>query len=181
MEYLKLSWEEIEEFCMELARRIKRDNLKFDYILAISRGGLIPGRLLSDYLDIDILVARIKFYTSIGKTSEKPVIEYFPENVSGLRILVVDDIADTGESLLVTVNELRKRGALFYRIATLLMKPWSKIKPDYYVKVTDKWVIFPWEKIETIRNIKSKKRNEEEFFKEVKRAGLIEYINLDIL
>ncbi len=183
IEYLTLGWDEIENYCIELAKRIKRDGVKFDYILAISRGGLIPARLISDYLDLDILVTRIKFYTSIGKTSRRPVVLYFPEDVYKKRILIVDDIADTGESILKAIEELKKRNVNFYKVATLLKKPWSKITPDYYVKETDRWVVFPWEKIETIRSIRNKTKNEEEIYKELEKAGLKSYFrkNLDLV
>ncbi len=180
MEYLKLNWEDIERYCIEIAKRIKRDGLKFDFILAISRGGLIPARLLSDYLDLDILVTRIKFYTSIGKTSEKPRVEYFPENIKNKRILLVDDIADTGESILLAIEEMKRRNVYYYKVATLLKKPWSKVIPDYFVEETDKWVIFPWERMETIRNIRNRNPDEKDFMKEIEKAGLKEYLKLEL-
>ncbi|WP_243666043.1 phosphoribosyltransferase [Vulcanisaeta sp. JCM 16159] len=67
-------------------------------------------------------------------------------------MLVVDDVTDTGKTLAVARDILRFYGAREVRTATLYVKPWSKIKPDYYVGTTDKWILFPWEVGEVIRS-----------------------------
>lgn len=162
MEYLRLSWRDIEKQCRELARRIRKRGLGFDVIIALARGGWVPGRLLSDYLGNDELyTVRVKYYAGVGQRKEKPLILHPPElDIAGKRVLLVDDIADTGESLLAAMKHLRERGAGSIFVATLVRKPHSKVIPDLYVRETDAWVVFPWEVKETIESIKGKGRGE---------------------
>jgi hypoxanthine phosphoribosyltransferase len=85
-----------------------------------------------------------------------------PVNVSGKKVLVVDEIADTGKSLQLIREHLKARGASEVRIATIYLKPWSIVKPDYYAKETNRWVVFPWEVKETVRKIVQKYREQGE-------------------
>jgi len=76
--------------------------------------------------------------------------------VEGERVLVVDDVADTGESLRVVQTHLGEKGATEVKIATIYYKPWSVLIPDYYEKETSSWIIFPWERKETVRKVVEK-------------------------
>lgn len=162
MEYLRLSWRDIEEQCKELARRIKKRRIDFDIIIALARGGWIPGRLLSDYLDTDELyTVRVKFYEGVGKRAKKPLILHPTQfTIRGKKVLLVDDIADTGESLLAALEHLKERGARGITVATLVKKPYSKVTPDLYVEETSAWVVFPWEVKETLKSLRDKKEIE---------------------
>ncbi|WP_456475074.1 phosphoribosyltransferase [Candidatus Pyrohabitans sp.] len=174
MKYLRLTWEDIEEQCLTLAREIKAKKVPFDLIIGIARGGWVPARLLSDMLDSDELhTMRVKFYTGIGEVAEKPVILHPTQiDVTGKKVLLVDDIADTGKSLIIARRHLEERGAGEIFVVTLVKKPHSEINPDLYVKETDAWVIFPWEVRETVRLILSKAESSEEAERELVRAGL---------
>jgi hypothetical protein len=176
MEYLRLTWDDIVEDCIKLAEEIRNRGVKFDMIVGIARGGWVPSRILSDILDNDeIYTVRVKFYRAIGETAEKPLILHPTQfDVSGRRILLVDDIADTGKSLLAAIEHLKERGAGELFVVTLVKKPQSKFNPDIFVEETRKWVIFPWEVYETIRDIKSKVNSDEEFMREIKKAGITE-------
>lgn len=168
MEYLRLSWEEIEEFCKKLAEKIKEKKLGRHLLIGLSRGGLVPLRLISDYLGVnDIHVVRVKFYERVGKTLSKPKIVHEVQfDISGRDILVIDDIADTGESIIAALEHMKERGARNIAVATLLKKPHSKITPDIFVKETSAWVIFPWEVQESARDIAKKGKEE------LKKAGI---------
>ncbi len=174
MEYVRLSWGDIQEQCELLAKRIEEREVEFDIIVGIARGGWVPARLLSDILDNDELyTVRVKFYDDVAKTKEKPLILHPTQfDVAGKKVLLVDDIADTGESLLETIKHLndRKAGDIF--VATLVKKPSSKYTPDLYAMETSAWVIFPWEVRETARSIL--KRGAKGDAKELKRAGIKE-------
>lgn len=176
MKYLRLSWDDIERLCMTLAKEIKRRKVAFDIIVGIARGGWVPARLLSDMLDNDELhTMRVKFYTGIGEVAAKPVILHPTQiDVTGKKVLLVDDIADTGKSLSIAKRHLEERGAGNIFVVTLIKKPHSEINPDLYVEETDAWVIFPWEVRETIRLILQKAKSREEAEKELARAGLSE-------
>jgi hypothetical protein len=174
MEYLKLSWSDVEEHCRVLAKGIKERATSFDVIIGIARGGWVPARILSDLLDNDeIDTLRVKFYESVGKTAKEPRILHSTQiDVEGKDILLVDDIADTGESLIATIEHLKEKKAKSIFVVTLAKKPISKFTPDLFVKETPDWVIFPWEISETARDIKSRSNSEEDTQKELKKAGL---------
>lgn len=171
MEYLRLSWDDIEEHSRTLAKEIEERAVPFDIIIGISRGGWVPARILSDILDNDeIDTVRVKFYESVGKTAKKPLIIHPTQiDIKGKDILLVDDIADTGESLIATIKHLKERNVENVFVVTLVKKPQSKFTPDLFVEETEKWVIFPWEVNETIKDIKARSNPTEE----LKKAGLL--------
>jgi len=79
------------------------------------------------------------------------------KDLSGKRVLVVDDVADDGGTLKGVVEfEVLPRNPLEVKTATLHMKPWCRFKPDYYVEATDAWIIYPWEKHEVVRQVAKK-------------------------
>lgn len=175
MEYLKLSWSDIEDQCRALAKEIKEQSVPFDVIIGISRGGWVPARLLSDLLDNDeIDTVRVKFYKSVGQTAREPVVLLSTQiDIEDKDVLLVDDIADTGESLAATVEHIRGKNVKSIFVVTLLKKPISKFTPDLFAKETPDWVIFPWETSETKRNLEAKSDSPDELQKELKKAGLL--------
>ena len=172
MEYLLLSWSDIEEQCRELAKRIEEGAISFDVIIGISRGGWVPARLLSDILgNDDVDTVRVKFYKAVGQTAKKPVILLSTQiDIAGKDILLVDDIADTGESLAATIEHLKEKAVKSISVATLIKKPQSVFTPDFFVRETPDWVIFPWEINETKRDIEARFDQKEELEKEHDRA-----------
>jgi len=158
MEYIKPSWEDIENMTKKLGEKIKKSRFKFDWIVGISRGGLVPARLLSDYFDcLKVAIMRVEFYESVGKTKDFPrITQPLQVTVKGKNVLVVDDVADTGRSLVVAKDHIKRKGAKQIKIATLHYKPISIFKPDFYIMKTNAWIIYPWEKMETERKLRKK-------------------------
>ncbi|MFN3527886.1 MAG: TIGR00725 family protein [Candidatus Altarchaeaceae archaeon] len=150
--FLELSWNDIERMCKKLKEKI---NFDADIIVGISRGGLVPARILSDLLDIKNLeIIKIESYTGIGTKKEPKITRELLIDIKDKNVLLVDDVADTGESLILAKEYLLKKFPKNLKIATLHYKPKSKIIPDYYVEETEKWIIYPWEKNETIKEIR---------------------------
>ncbi len=160
MKFLKPTWTEISEMCETLASKVKE--YKPDILVGISRGGLVPVRLLSDILDNrNVAIMKIEFYTGIGERAKEPkVTQPLTIDITGKRVLIVDDVADTGHSLMVASEYVKSKGASECRIATLHFKPTSAFKPDYYLASTDAWIIYPWEIHEMERELKKKKKTE---------------------
>ena len=152
-EYVTPSWDQIYEMLVEMALKIKQSGFRPDLIVGVSRGGWAPGRILSDLLaNSHTANIKIEFYVGIGKTSRKPIVtQPISENISKKRILVVDDVADTGESLIVAMDHVREMGADGVKTATIYHKPHSKFKPDYIAETTSHWIIFPWERLEATK------------------------------
>ncbi|UCD96806.1 MAG: hypothetical protein JSV35_01755, partial [Candidatus Bathyarchaeota archaeon] len=80
-----------------------------------------------------------------------------------------DDVSDTGKSLCLVKSHLLDESVTELRIAALYYKPWSILEPDYYVKKTRRWIIFPWERKEAFRKIVEKTKQEGRSLEEMKR------------
>lgn len=156
------TWNQIYKMLLNLAEKIRRNGFKPEVIVGVSRGGWPPARVLSDLLgNPNLANVKAEFYLNVAETKGEPALtQPVSTAVSGMRVLVVDEIADTGESLKLVRAHLFERGATDVKIATVYYKPWSIIKPDYYEKKTSNWVIFPWETRETIHKIVKKCREE---------------------
>ena len=162
---------------IELARQIKSAGYSPEVIVGVSRGGWPPARVMSDLLENPNLAnMKVEFYTNIGVTAQQPKItQPVTSEVIGKRVLVVDDVADSGHSLSVTVKHLARKGAREIRVCTLYLKPKSIFKPNHYARTTSKWVIFPWERLEAIRLIKRNLKsggNTRAVIRELKGSGL---------
>jgi len=155
IEYEVPSWNEIYGITLELAGEVKENGFQPDIILGICRGGWTPARIMSDLLDNSNLAnIKVEFYEDVYQTTEEPEItQPVSVPVKDKDILIVDDIADTGKSLRLVKEQLLEDGAAEVRIATLFLKPWSIVKPDFYVRSTSAWVCFPWELFESVKKI----------------------------
>ncbi len=158
LEYV--SWSDIENMIDNLARQIEKSGFKVDVIVGILRGGIIPAKLISDELGVeDIGVIEIKFYKGIGERGHKPYLRQpLTLSVKEKNVLIVDDVSDTGLTLNLAVNVVNLYSPKKLRTATLYIKPWTKMIPDYYSKISDKWIVFPWEKKEVSREIEHHKK-----------------------
>jgi hypoxanthine phosphoribosyltransferase len=172
------TWDQIYEMLLDLAEKIRKSGFKPDIIVGVSRGGWPPARVLSDLLDNPNLAnVKAEFYLGVAETKGEPVItQPVSMTVAGKKVLIVDEVADTGKSPKLVKEHIIGEGAAEVKVATVYYKPWSIIKPDYYEKETSRWIVFPWEVKETIRKIVKKcgekgKTVEEETAKLVK-AGL---------
>ncbi len=150
-----LSWEESYNITLVLFEKMKRDGFIPDVILGIARGGWIPSRLFADFFKQRTTSnIKVEFYGKIGETYEKPLIVQYPgDEIKGKKILVVDDVADTGKSLKVVIDYLASIDGLEFKVVTLHYKPHSIVVPDYYFKETTDWIVFPWEYYEFIDEI----------------------------
>jgi uncharacterized protein len=150
------TWNQLYELFLIQAHKLLQSG-KPDLIVAIARGGTIPARILSDLLEIPYASVQVKLYNDIAHAGAKPELKQpLTETVVGKRVLLVDDIADSGTSLQFTVAYLKAQGAEHVKTATLYFKPTCTIAPDYYEKTTGNWVVFPWEYKETLREILQK-------------------------
>jgi hypothetical protein len=147
--------------CIELSERIKEDRFKPDVIVGVARGGWIPARILSDLLEnANLANIKAEFYEDVAKTGKKPKItQPVSTDIRGLKVLVVDDVSDTGLSLSEVKKSLVQEGAGEIKIATLHYKPHSILKPDYYIEETSAWIIYPHERYEFIKSTIRKMKN----------------------
>jgi len=178
LEFVIPTWDEIYECLLSLADEIRGGGFRPDVIVGVSRGGWPPARVMSDLLENpETANVKTEFYQGVAETKGDPIITQ-PVSVSVKRkkVLVMDDVADSGKSLRLVKSHLRENGAAEVKIATIYYKPWSVIIPDYYKKETRSWIIFPWERKETVRNIIRRYKSAGKTVKEAKdklvRSGL---------
>lgn len=156
--YISPSWDEMNLLTFQVSEQLKKDSSTFDRIVTLAKGGWPMTRSLIDFSQIpEIASIGIKFYSGINQRYDKPVIyQDIPVSVKDETILLFDDVADTGESLIFTKKLLEERGAKEVKTATIFYKPHSKLKPDFFAKETSAWIVFPFEPFEMIELIGSK-------------------------
>lgn len=155
VEYLVQNWQDSFDQCYFVYEQIITANFKPDVVIGVARGGWIPGRLLADFLHIKETVnIKVEAYELIGETNvEASVTQDINVNIEGKKVLVVDDIADSGKSLVAVYNSLKEKHPETVKTATIYYKPRSAIKPDFFAEETTAWVIFPWELFETMNEL----------------------------
>ncbi len=158
LEFEVPTWNQIYDMLLSLADRMRRDGFRPDVIVGVSRGGWPPARVLSDLLDSPNLAnVRAEFYLGVAETKAEPTItQPLSVDVKGKRVLIVDEVADTGKSLKLVKEHVSQKAPVQAKTATVYYKPWSIVKPDYYEKETSLWIVFPWEIKETVRKIVKK-------------------------
>jgi len=142
-----LTWPAYADAARDLARMVADDGYRPELILAIARGGLLIAGSVSYALGVKNLhVINVEYYTGVNERLDFPVILPPPLNLVDLaaaRLLVVDDVADTGHTLAL-VRDFCLPQVAELRSAVLYQKPHSVIDCDYVWKRTDRWIDFPW-------------------------------------
>jgi hypoxanthine phosphoribosyltransferase len=142
-----LTWADFGRATDELAQQVEDDGYRPDLVLAIARGGLLPAAGLSYALGVkNVHVINVEFYTGIDERLPMPVVlPPVPQAVdlSGATVLVVDDVADTGETLRL-VRQVCDEHVREARCAVVYEKPRSVVRCEYVWKATDRWIDFPW-------------------------------------
>lgn len=144
---LIVSWDDLDEMVGNLAAKVGAD---YDVVLAITRGALVPAGMLAYRLGLrNILVAAVAYYDDTGQPAEQPTFFQFPADplVHGQRVLVVDEVWDTGTTIAAVVERVRLAGGGHVTTGVLHYKPERSkvdIVPDHYVVATDAWVVYPF-------------------------------------
>lgn len=136
-----------------LSRRLVEDDWIPDCILGVVRGGLFVAAGIAYALEVkDVRHVNVEFYTDVGQTLPEPTLvgeAPYLADLGGMRILVADDVADTGATLHF-VRALLPADA-DVRVAVLYGKPSSTYPPDLAWRSTDRWIRFPWIQVPPLR------------------------------
>ncbi len=132
-----MDWQELEA---EISMLVSKISMKPDIVIPIVRGGLIPGRLLAKGLGIEDMHA----LTVKKLGSERNVTSVINEVLDGKNILLVEDVLETGTSMMAAKDYLMKKGAIV-QTAALYFLPETKIKPDYYISEKPIVPSLPWD------------------------------------
>lgn len=142
-----LTYERFGSAIRELTGTIVDSGYEPDWIVCIARGGLMVGGAIGYALPLkNIATLNVEFYTDVDERLDAPVV--LPPvldlvDLAHTKVLVVDDVADTGETLKLVV-ELLAPSVEEVRSAVLYEKARSVLRPDYSWRKTDDWIDFPW-------------------------------------
>ena len=142
-----LTWDRFGDATRQLAQTIADSGFEPDILLAIARGGLAVAGALAYALAVkNCFAMNVEFYTSVDERLDVPVV--LPPtldvvDIRGMRVLIADDVADTGKTLELVQREISEHVAET-RTAVLYCKPRSIIAPEYVWATTSLWINFPW-------------------------------------
>jgi len=148
----RYSWSDVDRLVRQLARQIDKP---FDVIVCILRGGAIPGVILANELGIDTVIG-LKIVQQ-GQTSAATAdlvpyrgleaivtVPLNPVSLRDKRVLLVDDVLDSGETALAALREIRELGPSTVEFATMQVKTYSSFKPHFFVEERENWLFYPW-------------------------------------
>lgn len=142
---LPISWNDFHGLCKALALGVHA--YRPELILAIGRGGYYAGTLLAHMLRVDLwpvyLTRRVQ--DSVVREHPQWVIEP-PVAVAGRRVLVVDEISGSGETVRLVRDKALELGAAEARVAVLYAHSWGVEAPDYIGLVSDALFLNPWDR-----------------------------------
>jgi hypoxanthine phosphoribosyltransferase len=141
----RIGWTEYGSVVDALVEKVKQISPTFDVVVGIARGGLPLAVTISNQMGKPMQAIDITSYAVVGK---KKVASLRPSllDVKGKRVLLVDDLVDTGDTLEMAFDHLKGLGAGSIVTAVLFNKPRSKIRPDFWVSETTNWIVFPYER-----------------------------------
>lgn len=143
-----ITWRRFAGLARRLAIKIQSAGYQPDLIIAIARGGYAPARVLADYLGVmNVASIKVEHYRGTRKVAKAYVRHPLPDNVRGRRVLIVDDVSDTGDTFEVAVPHIREHlPDAEIRTAVLLHKATCPDLPDFHARKVIKWrwIIFPW-------------------------------------
>ena len=149
-----ISWNTVYRLAERLSLAIIESGYRPDVIVAVARGGYVPARILCDFLDLYTLTSiRVVHYASgARKRPEARVTDSICTDIRDRRILIVEDVSDTGDTYEAAISHLEEFQPKEIRTAVLLHKTTAKYQPDFIARkvVKWRWMIYPWAVIEDL-------------------------------
>jgi len=143
---LELTWDVFGELCRALAVKVAQSGYAPEIVVGIAKAGVIPGAVVASMLGCDFFSMKISRDTDSGKVRARPkIIQSAPREAMGKRVLIVDELTTSGDTLRMATNALRQVGPAEIRTATNFVKVGS-FKPDYYALEAAGTVVFPWDR-----------------------------------
>lgn len=179
-----ISWDEAYRLSKRLALKIKSSGFHPDLVIAIGRGGYVPARVVCDFL-LHSLLTSIKIeHWDIAACKRQEATVRFPlaVDVHNQKILIIDDVTDTGDTLKAAVDYVRGLGAGEINTGVLQHKITSPVVPDFCADVVQewKWIIYPWAAHEDLVGFAEKVLSDDPSTSEDIRDRLKEQYGLDV-
>jgi hypoxanthine phosphoribosyltransferase len=145
-DFLDLSWEFFGELCRVLAVKVATSGYVPEIIVGIAKAGVIPGAVVASILRCDFYSMKISRDSGAERVRARPrILSAAPKEAAGMRVLIVDEICTSGETMRIAVNALRQVKPAEIRTATSLVKV-GGYKPDFQALETAATVVFPWDR-----------------------------------
>lgn len=145
-EILELSWEFFGELCRVLAVKVATSGYRPDLIVGIAKAGVIPGAVVASILRCDFYSLKISRDIGAARVRARPrIFSAAPAEATDKRVLIVDEICTSGETLRLALNALRQVQPAELKTATSLVKH-GGYRPDFYALETEATVVFPWDR-----------------------------------
>jgi hypoxanthine phosphoribosyltransferase len=139
---------QVYELCWQLAQAVRDSGYRPEVVIAIARGGFVPARYLCDFLSISAMTSiKVQHYAPGARKQRRAWVKYpLGGSIEGQKVLLVDDVNDTGDTLEAALDHLKSFGAGDLRAAVLHEKLTTRLRADYRVlEVRDwHWVVYPW-------------------------------------
>jgi hypothetical protein len=141
----EISWERFGELSRNLTEQL--GDKQIDTVIGIARAGMFPATALACALRRELCPVRVTRRVNDVVQYESPIWRVdVPSTVAGQRVAVIDEIADSGETLALVASRALERGARQVWTVSLITHSWADPKPDFTALVSDALVIFPWDK-----------------------------------
>ena len=152
-----VAWDPFYELARKLALEIYEAPFRPEIIVAISRGGCVPARIICDYLDVfDLDVIKIEHYHGVHKQKTAKLRYPLSADINDRRVLLIDDVSDTGDSFELAIKHILEQGVpAELKTAALHHKQVSSFTPDFHAELVQqwRWIIYPWAVFEDLRSI----------------------------
>jgi hypoxanthine phosphoribosyltransferase len=148
-----ITWGAVTRLASRLAGTIRAAAYHPDLVVAIARGGYIPARLLCDHLSLYNLTSlRIAHYTGAEINGQARIVSPLATDIKDKRILLVDDVSDSGDTLALALEHLKALAPQELRLAVLQHKVNASIVPDFYAQkiIHWRWITYPWALVEDL-------------------------------
>jgi hypoxanthine phosphoribosyltransferase len=159
VQHLYVGWEQYHRMIEQLALQVHASGYRFDVLLCLARGGLRIGDVISRLFEVPLAILATSSYRAAAGTEQGTldIAEYITTTGGELRgdLLLVDDLVDSGSTLVRVVEHLRQRYPALreLRTAVLWYKAVSAAKPDYFVQylADSPWIHQPFEVYDSMR------------------------------
>lgn len=156
--FIAPTWADLDAAAFDISKKILKDGKSFDRLVTLAKGGWPMTRSLVDYLSIrEVASIGVKFYSGIGERRTTPeVYQDIPVSIKGEKVLLFDDVVDSGESMRFVIDYLHHHGVQDITTASLYYKPHATMKPDYYSEETSSWILFPYDLRDSLEQLGGK-------------------------
>lgn len=168
-----VSWDEAYKLAKILAHKIKNSGFKPDLVIGIARGGLVPARIVCDYLlQKNLATIKVEHWGTAATLGKAEIKFPIPIDISGKKVLVVDDVVDTGDTYAVTMDYIKEKNPSEVKSAVLHYKTSSTFVPDYWAEKQEKWkwLIYPWAVYEDLTGFIAKVLSKPMTHEEIRKA-----------